>query len=220
MTIEEIKRELKNEIVSHRNEKLCTGQTSICAMATDCLHAIEAQEHRIKELEAMLYKPCGVVTNLLNRCNNFASEDNKAMHLVNDCYMEIQSLLERIKELKLELESEKIVNAAEIKKNWEHAKRIEELESKLQMEHRVGEDWCSKYWELRASQPKWISVGERSPTKKDGDYDGDVLASNEEYPRGFLCPFDYLKRFNITHWMPLPNPPPTEDSSATERKCR
>lgn len=119
MTIEEIKRELKNEIVSHRNEKLCTGQTSIYAMATDCLCAIEAQEQRIKELEA--------------------------------------------------------------------------------------------------SQPKWISIGERSPTKKDGDYDGDVLASNEEYPRGFLCPFDYLKRFNITHWMPLPPPPPTEDSSATER---
>ncbi len=77
--------------------------------------------------------------------------------------------------------------------------------------------------QLEAAQPKWISVEERLP-------DVEVLAANfapgtygyKEYIIGYVsgekctepgkchAENDYEILYNVTHWMPLPEPPKEE----------
>lgn len=77
------------------------------------------------------------------------------------------------------------------------------------------------YEELKAQVPKWISVKDRLPKEgtwcivfHDGEIDSDhytTFVFNKKYDFAF-----YGNK--VTHWMTLPQPPTTEESSATGKE--
>lgn len=99
----------------------------------------------------------------------------------------------------------------------------EALEYIQQLENQIGE-LTEKVAQLEAAQPKWISVEDRLPNVE-------VLAANfapktygyKEYIIGYVsvekctehgkycASNDYEILYNVTHWMPLPVPPRSDD---------
>ena len=79
---------------------------------------------------------------------------------------------------------------------------------------------------IAKSKPKWIPVTERLPEKEaiafnalKGSYGyGEYLigfvgeAKDIESDTGFLCENDLEILTSVTHWMPLPQPPESDDS--------
>jgi hypothetical protein len=77
-------------------------------------------------------------------------------------------------------------------------------------------DYCRGWNDAVDAMPKWISVEERLPGMKN------VIAinANDEMLIGFVNPASYGTFykcdseadviFNVTHWMPLPEPPKEE----------
>lgn len=60
---------------------------------------MDAMEARIKELESKLYGNNGETTRLLNRINNFFTEDVKAKNIIEECYTCIHQLLSTISKM-------------------------------------------------------------------------------------------------------------------------
>jgi hypothetical protein len=106
---------------------------------------------------------------------------------------------------------------------WARVSTIEEMEKQLEESQKSYESACdvsSDYYheirELEAAAPKWISVKERLPGMKT------VIAvnANGEMLIGLVNPASYgtLYKcdsrddviFDVTHWMPLPEPPKEE----------
>lgn len=81
----------------------------------------------------------------------------------------------------------------------------------------VAMDAAEALEQLRAQQPRWISVGERLP--EDGQKviaafknAGGVIVDQARYSNGEFdfASWAYVWHENITHWMPMPEPPKEE----------
>lgn len=80
------------------------------------------------------------------------------------------------------------------------------------------EEWRRKQ---EAAMPKWIPVTEQKPEKHKT-----ILAYNPHYSNPYTCRWDGrdwwldggfgVKLLEISHWMPLPEPPKEEDDDATK----
>lgn len=131
---------------------------------------MDAMEARIKELESKLYGNNGETTRLLNRINNFFTEDVKAKNIIEECYTCIHQLLSTISK-------------------------------------------------METTTPKWISAKDRLPE------DGACVLCNNGFGvqsiaiyNNNLGFYNYDEDLWVTHWMPLPPSPTTEESSATEKE--
>lgn len=98
------------------------------------------------------------------------------------------------------------------------------LEYIRQLENQIGE-LTEKVEQIKAEQPKWISVDERMPERE-------VLAANfaprtygyKEYIIGYVsrgtepgkcyAENDYEILYDVTHWMPLPSMPEPPEVNA------
>lgn len=112
---------------------------------------------------------------------------------------------------------------AEITK--EAADAIEELQGKTHILEKLADHWCNKV-------PEWIPVTERLPEKDievlvfaegiiEGFFGDTVIAISKRYDfkiftdsegvEVWQSPWQYfLTDYEITHWMPLPEPPKEE----------
>lgn len=106
-------------------------------------------------------------------------------------------------------------------------KRIKELEHALSNSREYGRqlrkrfnDYRQRINELEAdiskmeTTQKWISVKDRLPPKN-VEFLGCTIKGGV-YPCWFLFPEHAIG--HLSHWMPLPTPPTTEDSSVTEKE--
>jgi hypothetical protein len=81
----------------------------------------------------------------------------------------------------------------------------------------VALDAAEAISQLEAQQPRWISVGERLPENgqkiiaafRDG---GGLIVDQARYSNGEFdfASWAYVWGDNVTHWMPLPQPPEEE----------
>lgn len=75
-------------------------------------------------------------------------------------------------------------------------------------------DYCAGWNDAVDAMPRWISVEERLPEPKEDvalyiRY-GDVSFIRTGWRMGngqFICPNDSLSGYEVTHWMPIPQPP-------------
>jgi hypothetical protein len=80
----------------------------------------------------------------------------------------------------------------------------------------VGDDLAKAYEQgIEDGKPKWIPVSERLPdkcgnylvvTKFDGDPVHEAVYLKAKKPLWF-DPVEEYERYEVTHWMPLPEPP-------------
>ena len=63
------------------------------------MNEIETLQNHIKKLETKLYGSKGETTRLLNRINNFFTEDVKAKNIIEECYTCIHQLLSTISKM-------------------------------------------------------------------------------------------------------------------------
>lgn len=75
---------------------------------------------------------------------------------------------------------------------------------------------------LKAQVPKWISVNDRLPTKEDADDYGKVWVGKSGCSPVISTHYENVsKSSTLNVWMPkavIKPPPPTEESSATEKE--
>lgn len=102
--------------------------------------------------------------------------------------------------------------------------RIKELDEANKLAVIVGNKQAGRIKELEeviskmeTTTPKLISVKKRLPESDATQY----LVYNEktkEYGESFFSLILKRFQFHVTHWMPLPPPPTTEDSSAVDKE--
>ena len=75
-------------------------------------------------------------------------------------------------------------------------------------------DYCAGWNDAVDAMPRWISVEERLPEPKEDVAlyirCGDVSFIRTGWRMGngqFICPNDSLSGYEVTHWMPIPQPP-------------
>lgn len=107
-----------------------------------------------KTFDGEHYYVCAEVNKVMDAMEARIIELQKLNSELFDREIVQKSLLDRINNLESILDADPRTSVSLIDENKTLRERIKELEDKLQMEHRVGEDWCAKYWELRASHPK------------------------------------------------------------------
>ena len=81
------------------------------------------------------------------------------------------------------------------------ADAIEELQGRAKVLEKVADKWCE-------AVPKWIPVTERLP-EEDGCY---LVAVKNDHQRRYsktawFSHGSWFARQDVTHWMPLPEPP-------------
>ena len=81
----------------------------------------------------------------------------------------------------------------------------------------VSSDYCRGWNDAVDAMPRWISVEEKLPEPKEvvALYIrcGDVSFIRTGWRMGnglFICPNDSLSGYEVTHWMPIPQPPKEE----------
>jgi len=83
------------------------------------------------------------------------------------------------------------------------------------------QEYASKYWDTLEKIPRWIPVTERLPEEhKDvlaiaqwkDNHEVTICYGRKYKTRWYLLsePGELLKGFDVTHWMPLPEPPKEE----------
>ena len=93
--------------------------------------------------------------------------------------------------------------------------RIAELEAEVTKGHELQDSYCDRIAELEAAQ-RWIPVGERLPKPytrvlaciKSGYMEVDYTYSEPIVHVGLA---DFYSLDNVTHWMPLPQPPEVKE---------
>lgn len=105
---------------------------------------MDAMEARIKELESKLYGNNGETTRLLNRINNFFTEDVKAKNIIEECYTCIHQLLSTIS--KMETTTPKWISVEDALPQWGKLVKIKFKNGK-EDERRFSADY------------KWVSKG-------------------------------------------------------------
>ena len=78
--------------------------------------------------------------------------------------------------------------------------------------------------EVNKTSPRWISVGERLPENKQKviatfKNEGGIIVDQARYSNGEFdfASWAYVWHENITHWMPMPELPGTEESNEREQ---
>lgn len=81
----------------------------------------------------------------------------------------------------------------------------------------ISSDYCRGWNDAVEAMPRWISVEEKLPEHKEDVAlyirCGDVSFIRTGWRMGngqFICPNDSLSGYEVTHWMPLPEPPKEE----------
>ena len=100
----------------------------------------------------------------------------------------------------------------------EAADAIEELQQTVEHYKGCSDDWYREACDYKAALPRWIPVTERLPKEGEfvlvyGDFypnkhDGGVIAVSKRMDWNYWQGFG--RERNITHWMPLPEPPKEE----------
>ena len=96
-------------------------------------------------------------------------------------------------------------------------KYIQQLECGIDRVYKIAKDI-----KVPTTKPKWISVEERLPehlqyvltAAHDGEIE--VMYYNKEWPNCFCLWSGNYKKFNVTHWMPLPVLPDEAQKDTTK----
>lgn len=126
--------------------------------------------------------------------------------------MRLQELESENKKLEDYIDAYQKSEAINIAKLDEKDERIKELELALSNAVAGGNIALEQAKKLESQLPKWISVKDRLPPK--GQH---VLVVRNHrlrslYPIDVVCwSEDYITHDIVTHWMPLPPPPTTEE---------